>query len=218
LASSANFIRVYLQNSTYHPIGRRLVFARSARFGIQTPYGSSVSSEIPLPERFFAGGGTSLRGFGLNQAGPRDPFTGFPIGGQAMLIFNQDLRFPMHLPWIGDRLGGAVFYDAGNVFPNIRKISLRTSPLAPTFNPGSPGVCQTNCSNDLAYFSHTVGVEFRYTTPVGPVALDLGYQLNPARYLLQSGGTCPATPTAPCLTSLARLPAFQFFVNLGTTF
>ena len=106
-----------MQNSTYTPIGRRLVFARSTRFGIQTAYGNSISTDIPLPERFFAGGGTSLRGFGLNQAGPRDPVTGFPIGGQAELIFNQDLRFPMHLPLIGDRLGGAVFYDAGNVFP-----------------------------------------------------------------------------------------------------
>jgi outer membrane protein insertion porin family len=218
LASSANFIRVYLQNSTYHPIGRRLVFARSARFGIQTPYGSSLSSDIPLPQRFFAGGGTSLRGFALNQAGPRDAVTGFPVGGQAMLIFNQDLRFPMHLPLIGNRLGGAVFYDAGNVFPSIRKISLRTAPPAPTFGAGSPNVCLTNCTNELAYFSHTVGFEFRYSTPVGPVAVDLGYQLNPAKYLLQSGGTCPATPTAACLTSLAKLPAFQFFVNLATSF
>lgn len=216
IGSSANFLRVYLQNSTYHPIGRRLVFARSTRFGIQTPYGSSVSTDIPLPERFFAGGGTSLRGFALNQAGPRDPFTGFPIGGQAILIFNQDLRFPMHLPFIGNRLGGAVFYDAGNVFPSIRKISLRTSPPAPTLD--SSGVCLTNCTNDLAYFSHTVGFEFRYGTPIGPVALDLGYQLNAAKYLAQTGGTCPGTPTSACITPLANLPAFQFFVNLGTTF
>ena len=85
IGSSANFFRVYLQNSTYSPISRRLVFARSTRFGIQTPYGHSLSTDIPLPERFFAGGGTSLRGFGLNQAGPRDPVTGFPIGGQAVL-------------------------------------------------------------------------------------------------------------------------------------
>jgi len=80
IGSSANFIHIFFQNSTYHPIGRRLVFARSTRFGMQTPYGHSLSGEIPLPERFFAGGGTSLRGFGLNQAGPRDPITGFPIG------------------------------------------------------------------------------------------------------------------------------------------
>ncbi len=218
IGSSANFLRVYLQNSTYTPIGRRLVFARSTRFGIQTVYGDSLSTDIPLPERFFAGGGTSLRGFGLNQAGPRDPFTGFPIGGQAEIIFNQDLRFPMHLPLIGDRLGGAVFYDAGNVFPSIRKFSLRSTPAQPTFDPSNPNVCLTNCQNDLSYFSHTVGFEFRYGTPIGPVALDLGYQLNPAKYLIQSGGTCPSTPTAACLTNLTRLPAFQFFINLGTTF
>jgi outer membrane protein insertion porin family len=218
IGSSANFVRLYLQNSTYYPIGRRLVFARSTRFGIQTPYGGSLSGDIPLPERFFAGGGTTLRGFGLNQAGPRDPVTGFPIGGQAMLVFNQDLRFPMHLPLIGDRLGGAVFYDAGNVFPSIRKISLRTAPPAPTFDPSNPNVCLTNCTNELSYFSHTVGFEFRYSTPIGPVAVDLGYQLNPARFLVQTGGTCPATPTAACLTTLSRLPGFQFFVNLGTTF
>jgi outer membrane protein assembly complex protein YaeT len=218
IGSSANFIRVYLQNSTYTPISRRLVFARSTRFGVQTVYGNSVSTDIPLPERFFAGGGTSLRGFGLNQAGPRDPVTGFPIGGQAVLIFNQDLRFPMHLPLIGDRLGGAVFYDAGNVFASIRKISLRTAPPAPTFDPANSNVCLTNCTNELSYFSHTVGIEFRYGTPIGPVALDLGYQLNPARYLIQNGGTCPATQAAACLTTLARLPAFQFFINLGTTF
>ncbi len=218
LGSSADFIRVYLQNSTYHPIGRRLVFARSTRVGVQTPYRNSLSSDIPLPERFFAGGGLSLRGFGLNQAGPRDPVTGFPIGGQAMLVFNQDLRFPMHLPWIGDRLGGAVFYDAGNVFPSIRKITLRAAPPTPTFEPGNPNVCLTNCTNELAYFSHTVGFEFRYGTPIGPVALDLGYQLNPAQFLVQSGGVCPATATTACLTTLTKLPAFQFFFNLGTSF
>ncbi len=220
IGSSVNFLRVFLQNSTYHPFGRRLVFARSVRFGVQTPYGGSLSSNIPLPERFFAGGGTSLRGFTLNQAGPRDPLTGFPIGGQALLIFNQDLRFPMHLPLIGNRLGGAIFYDAGNVFPSIKKMSLRIAPPAPSFDPNNPNLCLTNCTNELTYFSHTAGFEFRYGTPIGPVKLDLGYQLNPARFLVQTGGTCPS-PTVTnttCLTKLSRLPSFQFFINLGTTF
>jgi outer membrane protein assembly complex protein YaeT len=223
IGSSTDFLRVFLQNSTYHPIGRRLVFARSVRFGVQTPYGNTLSNDIPLPERFFAGGGTSLRGFGLSQAGPRDPLTGFPIGGEALLVFNQDLRFPMHLPFIGNRLGGAVFYDAGNVFQNIRTISLRTAPPLPTigsavdvFNHPTT-VCLTNCTNELNYFSHTVGFEFRYGTPIGPVAFDLGYQLNPARFVIQSG-TCPATAASACQTTLSRVPSFQFFFNLGTTF
>ncbi len=204
VGSAVNFLRVFLQNSTYHPIGRWLVFARSVRFGVQTPYGNSLSTDIPLPERFFAGGGTSLRGFALNQAGPRDPLTGFPIGGQALLVFNQDLRFPMHLPLIGNRLGGAVFYDAGNVFPSVRTISLRTAPPPPTFDP--------NNLNEPNYFSHTVGFEFRYGTPIGPVAVDLGYQLNPARFVV------PVTVNGVPGVGLSRLPGFQFFINLGTTF
>ncbi len=212
IGSSANFFRIFLQNSTYHPIHRRLVFARSFRFGMQTPYGNTPSQEIPLPERFFAGGGTTLRGFGLNQAGPRDPITGFPVGGQALLVFNQDLRFPMHLPLIGNRLGGAVFYDAGNVFPSVRKVTLSTAPPVPIIN---AGVCLANCTNELNYFSHTVGFEFRYATPIGPVSIDLGYQLNPANFVVPIT-SCLANQT--CLMQLSRLPGFQFFINLGTTF
>jgi outer membrane protein insertion porin family len=215
IGSSANFLRIFLQNSTYYPIGRQLVFARSFRFGVQTPYGNTPSSEIPLPERFFAGGGTTLRGFGLNQAGPRDPETGFPIGGQALLVFNQDLRFPMRLPLIGNRLGGAIFYDAGNVFTSVRKITLSAAPPLPVFDPANPGVCLTNCTNELNYFSHTVGFEFRYGTPIGPISIDLGYQLNPAHFLVP---ITACVPNQTCLTQLSRLPGFQFFINLGTTF
>ena len=217
IGSSANFIRVYLQNSTYTPIGRRLVFARSTRFGIQTPYGNSLSTDIPLPERFFAGGGTSLRGFGLNQAGPRDSVTGFPIGGQAELIFNQDLRFPMHLPLIGDRLGGAVFYDAGNVFPSIRKISLRTAPPAPTFDPANPNVfdeLHERAELLLAYgrdrvslwhADRTCGARSRLSIEPGAIP-DSERRHVPGHHI---GGL----PDNPC-----EAPAFQFFINLGTTF
>ncbi len=210
LDSSASFLRVFMQNSTYLPIGRYLVFARSTVFGVETPYSTTLSDEIPLPERFFAGGGASLRGFGLNQAGPRDPLTGFPVGGLALVQFNQDLRFPMRLPWIGNRLGGGIFYDAGNVFTNFGNITLHSSPPAPVFSSTQPGTCLTNCTNDLNYFSHTVGFEFRYHTPVGPVSIDLAYQLNPPQFLL------PATTGTGLM--LSRLPAFQFFVNLGGSY
>ncbi len=213
IGSSANFSRVFLQNSTYHPLGKRLVFARTFRLGVQTPFGGSVSNDIPLPERFFAGGGTTLRGFGLNQAGPRDAVTGFPIGGQALLVFNQDLRFPMHLPFIGNRLGGAVFYDAGNVFTSFRKITLRPHPPVAAFDSHAPGVCLTNCTNELNYFSHTVGFELRYGTPIGPVAVDLAYQINPASFLAPL-----KQPNGSTVMGVSRLPHFQFFVNLGTTF
>ena len=142
IGSSASFFRAYFQNSSFHSFGRAFVFARSVRFGVEVPYGNTVEGNmpfepaqctapppavtppvIPLPERFFAGGGTSLRGFGLNQAGPRDPCTGFPIGGLALLIFNQEMRFPMKLPIVGNRLGGTLFYDGGNVYSDVNHIS-----------------------------------------------------------------------------------------------
>jgi outer membrane protein insertion porin family len=179
---------------------------------------------IPLPERFFAGGGTSLRGFALNQAGPRDAVTGFPVGGQALLVLNQEFRFPMRLPYVGTALGGAIFYDGGNVYSRLSRISFRTSLPKPTFTttPNPPGppltTCATNCSNELNYFSHTVGFGLRYATPVGPIRIDLGYQINRPFFVV------PCTPitsntTAPINCQKGtQLPGLQVFFNLGSTF
>lgn len=213
IGSAASFLRATYQNSTYTRLGPRLVFARSTRIGTEKPFAGSTESDIPLPERFFAGGGTTLRGFGLNQAGPRDPVTGFPVGGLGMLIFNQQLQFPMRLPLIGSRASGGIFYDAGNVFSTFSHISLRSAPPQPTLNPAQQTVCLTNCTNELNYFSHTVGFEIRYHTPVGPVSIDLAYQLNPARFVIPVNSALPNGPV-----TISRLPAFQFFVNLGSTF
>ncbi len=208
--SSASFVRFFLQNSSFHPIGRNLVFARSARLGVQEPFADTIVDEIPLPERYFAGGAYSLRGFGLNQAGPRDLVTGFPVGGLALLAFNQELRFPLRLPWTGDKLGGAFFYDAGNVFTSIRHITLRPEPRDPArcLPSTSTTVTTLNC-HELNFFAHAIGIGLRYATPVGPVRLDLGYLLNPARFVTDDG-----------MGNLTRerLPRFQFFLSIGSLF
>jgi outer membrane protein assembly complex protein YaeT len=205
IGSQASFVRLFFQNSTFHPFGRNLVFARSTRFGVQMTFGGTRDAEVPLPERFFAGGGNSLRGFGLNQAGPRDAVTGFPLGGLAMLLFNNELRFPMRLPFTALRLGGAVFYDAGNVFDSVSRISLRSRPPSPS---------------DINYFSHTLGFSVRYSTPIGPVRVDLGYALNPARFEFCAASAPPnplRCPAGQGITS-ARLPRFQIFFNIGSMF
>jgi outer membrane protein assembly complex protein YaeT len=213
IGSAASFLRATYQNSTYTHLGSHLVFARSTRIGTEKPFAGSSEANIPLPERFFAGGGTTLRGFGLNQAGPRDPVTGFPVGGLGMVIFNQQLQFPMRLPLIGSRASGGLFYDAGNVFTTLSQFSFRSAPPQPTLSLSQPTVCLTNCTNDLNYFSHTVGFEIRYHTPVGPVSIDLAYQLNPANFVIPVNTGVSNGPM-----TISRLPAFQFFVNLGSTF
>src|SRR6266403_461885 len=249
--SSASFLRFFFQNSTYYPIKRRFSFARSTRLGILVPYRDTVSLSfpapapaqclpgtapsgatptiIPLPERFFAGGGTSLRGFALNQAGPRDACTGFPVGGQAILVLNQEFRFPMRLPFIGTSLGGAIFYDGGNVYSRLSRISFRAMLPQPTFtlqNPALPAgptnvpVCATNCTNELNYFAHTIGLGVRYKTPVGPIRVDFGYQLNRPSFVIPIA--CPSNDKNCQVGSLGqqstRLPGFQIFFNLGASF
>src|SRR5579863_8883039 len=228
IGSSASFLRMYYQNSTYHPLGRRFSFARAFRFGVLQPYKDTVSLAfpaqttavqlIPLPERFFAGGGTSLRGFALNQAGPRD-LAGFPVGGQAVMEFHQEFRFPMRLPFIGSALGGALFYDGGNVYSRLSRITFRAYPPKPIFNPANPTECEFNCTNELNYFAHTVGFGLRYSTPVGPIRIDLGFQINRPQFV---SPICP-TDTPSCLDGhlgfqATRLPGFQIFFNLGSTF
>jgi outer membrane protein insertion porin family len=231
--SSASFIRVFLQNSTYRKITRNWSFARSLRIGILQPYASTVSLSfpsqsgtplpqlIPLPERLYAGGGTSLRGFALNQAGPRDSLTGFPVGGQAMLIFNQELRFPLKVPFVGNNLGGAFFYDGGNVYSRLSHITLRWKPPEPIFKPAYPGQtpgrfnpeqCEFNCTNELNYFSHTVGFGLRYATPVGPIRVDIGYDINQPHFVI------PCRSAAVLCQQATRLPKIQVFFNLGSSF
>lgn len=231
--SSASFMRLFLQNSTYRKITRNWSFARSARIGILQPFASTVSLSfpaqsgrplpqlIPLPERLYAGGGTSLRGFALNQAGPRDSLTGFPVGGQAMLVFNQELRFPLKVPFVGSNLGGALFYDGGNVYSRLSHITLRWKPPEPVFQAAYPGQtpgrfnpqqCVLNCTNELNYFSHTVGFGLRYATPVGPIRVDLGYAINRPNFVI------PCRNAAVLCQQATRLPRIQVFFNLGSSF
>jgi len=233
IGSSASFVRVFLQNSTYRPITRNWSFARSIRIGILQPYASTVSLTfpaptqsplpqlIPLPERLYAGGGTSLRGFALNQAGPRDSLSGFPVGGQAMLILNQELRFPLRVPYAGTKIGGALFYDGGNVYSRVERITLRWAPPKPVFVTAYPGQlpgrfnptrCIYNCTNELNYFSHTIGFGLRYATPVGPIRIDLGYEINRAEFVI------PCRNAAVLCQEGARLPKLQIFFNLGSSF
>ena len=115
LGSDVNYVRAYGQLSLFMPLLPRLTWAQGYRIGV-------VPGDDPfllIEDRFFAGGASSVRGFGEGSLGPRGP-DGVPIGGQTSLIFNQELRFPV---W--RRLYMGAFYDAGNVFAVARELDLR---------------------------------------------------------------------------------------------
>ncbi len=146
LLGSNDYLSLYTQNSYYKRLPGALIMATSLRFGAAHPYGGDTS--IPISERFFAGGASSLRGFDTDFAGPLDPVTNNPVGGNALIIANLEMRVPLvHAV----RLAG--FYDTGNVFRELSDVS-------------------------LTGFSHTVGIGIRLKTPFGPLRADYGYNLN----------------------------------------
>jgi outer membrane protein assembly factor BamA len=163
--SSANFIHFLGQTAYYREVRASTVLANSVRLGLAKPFAGST---IPLSERFFSGGATSLRGFPINGAGPQrdvsvcnnpaDKSTCFavrvPVGGNMLFILNSELRFPLG---IKKGLGGVAFYDGGNVYDRISIQRL------------------------VDNYTHTVGFGVRYETPVGPLRFDIARRLNGPR-------------------------------------
>jgi outer membrane protein insertion porin family len=143
--AESNFIKASVKYQRYVPISQTITFSVTARGGLG--YG-----QIPIHERFFAGGSNTFRGQPFDRLGPEDPTSLMPVGGKALLLLNLELTLPL-FPTMPD-LSGAVFYDKGNVFRERRNF-------------------------DLADLQDAVGVGIRYRTPLGPVRLDLGWNLRP---------------------------------------
>ena len=235
--SQRNFYRVLARNATYTPLGHDIVLARQTQVGAIIPFNTAAGltpfDAIPLPERFFGGGSVSMRGFGDNQAGPRDigtanqapgpatkTPTGFPIGGNGLFFNNIELRFPLLWP----NVTGVFFHDMGNIYRNFGDISLR-------YHQNSfPQNNQYGVNYDFNYAVQAAGFGIRYKTPLGPIRVDLAYTPNPTRYLgfsqnesFQDLLNCkpgqignPAYPA--CDPSPQRLGHFQFFFSIGQAF
>lgn len=162
IGSSVNFARLRAQVAHYQDLHAGIVWANSLRIGLAEPF---AGSRVPVSELFFSGGGSTLRGFSLNGAGPQrsvpvcsDPANPsscsqiqVPVGGKQLFILNSEFRFPVPLK---KGLGLVAFYDGGNVYQHI----------------GFNGFIRD--------YSNTVGVGLRYKTPFGPVRVDLGHNLN----------------------------------------
>jgi outer membrane protein insertion porin family len=216
--SQSNFTRLFVENSSYYSFaenknisGRRWTFARSTRIGVENPLANAntIGGTVPLPERFFTGGSNSHRGFAINQAGPRDPQTGFPLGGNGLFLNNLEIRTPsIALPYVGENLSAVLFHDAGNVFGSASDIfpSLGhwSQPHKETCLPQSTLPC------DFNYISQAVGLGVRYRTPIGPVRVDFGYNLSPPVFPVRDDPI-----RGPYLDHTGH---FNFYFSIGQTF
>jgi outer membrane protein insertion porin family len=153
--SSQGFLSFFSQNSYYRPLPKSFQLAASVRVGLA--HSLEQDPDLPISERFFAGGSSSLRGFDTDYAGPLDPGSNKPLGGNALIVGSMEIRIPLFRFM---RLAG--FYDTGNVFRSIRDISAHG-------------------------FSHTLGGGLRIKTPFGPLRADYGYNLNLSSDLIHRG-------------------------------
>ncbi|MCX5666482.1 MAG: outer membrane protein assembly factor BamA [Candidatus Omnitrophica bacterium] len=131
----------------YGTFFQKFVVELKARAGWSSPYGKSNS--VPIYERFFAGGANTIRGYKERKVGPRDPGSDEPIGGEALLLGNAEVTFPIY----EKILKGAIFYDIGNVWAKSGDF-LKTGD-----------------------YKSGAGIGIRVNTPVGPFRLDWGYPL-----------------------------------------
>ncbi len=182
LGSNVDFAKLTAQVAYYKKLKKipdNVIWANSIRIGLAQPFAGSF---VPLSEAFFTGGGSTLRGFPLDSAGPQRQvqvcstgsstdctFIQVPTGGNEQLLLNSEFRIP--LP-IKKNLGMVLFYDGGNVFPSV------------------------GFHDFTSLYSNNIGTGLRYATPVGPVRIDIGRNLDP----------------------VPGISATQYFISIGQAF
>ncbi len=115
IGSETDFVKSFTQAQYYRPF-RKTVIATSFRLGLA--WGFRETDRLPISQRFFAGGGRTIRGFEQDKAGPLDE-NGEPEGGNTLTIMNLEYRFPVF-----GSLGAVVFLDYGTVFRLISDVSI----------------------------------------------------------------------------------------------
>ena len=167
IGSQVGFAKTLLRGFAYRriPGTERVVVATGARIGLAAGFPRKVElpdrapdntviiatvQDIPASARFFAGGDTTVRGYALDRLGDEETIdsAGFPKGGQALLIFNAELRVPV---WRD--LGAVAFLDAGNVYARVQDL-------------------------DVGNMRGGAGFGVRYRSPIGPIRIDLGFKLD----------------------------------------
>ena len=174
-----------------------------------------IDLTLPISERFFSGGSTTLRGFNFEEAGPRqvvipegefrdqeknivflNPFT-VPVGGNALAVLNLEARIP-----VTRSVQVVPFYDGGNVFRRIGDLFGKedTTPVPP-----GDILAAINKANLRAHWTNTVGLGFRLQTPFGgALAVDYGVLLNPPEFLIPQRGPTTLFDGTPAIFRLHR--------------
>ena len=177
LGSEVGYVKASFQASTFRALDARAtnVLALRGQLGLARGFARavrsiggdgqpvvSVVSDLPISQRFFAGGSTTVRGFHVDRLGiyePQcvpagticgviDPTTGLSVGGNGVVVANAELRHVLR-----PTLAVVGFVDTGNVFARASDF-------------------------DLSRLRTALGFGVRYNSPLGPIRVDVGFKLN----------------------------------------
>jgi outer membrane protein assembly complex protein YaeT len=146
IGTHVHFEKTTLEGRHYFGLGQETVLALRLKLG--GILSCSPVADIPVTRRFYAGGSSSVRGYGYNSLGPLSD-KGVLLGGNGLVEASTELRFPLK-----GSLTGVAFVDAGNATP--KAFSLKGAEI-----------------------KIGAGVGVRYTSPVGPVGVDIAWKLEP---------------------------------------
>ncbi|HEX6183996.1 MAG TPA: BamA/TamA family outer membrane protein, partial [Pyrinomonadaceae bacterium] len=244
LGGNLSFSKLNLRYQRYHAIGRLrdTVLAASVQLGLAGLFQmrdrnsngviDDADRRLPISERFFSGGATSLRGFSFEEAGPRvvAPFCTF--GPQPGPVTNTNPPPTLLQPCgtFRDREGELVAVNpftvpiGGNAMAVInleaRVAITRNIQAVPFYDGGNvfdrvsdlfrAGRCEAGRDpNSCQKWTHTVGLGLRLKTPLGSIGADWAYLLNPPEFVVpQFGGA----------TAIHRLKNNQIHFRFGQTF
>jgi outer membrane protein insertion porin family len=154
-----NFIKSVTDSAWYFPLFWDTAFLARGRFGYVE---SLIDKPVPLSERFYVGGPSTVRGFRYGADGPEDSLQN-RIGGNKEVIFNFEYTFPI-IP--AARLKGVLFYDIGRAFSTDN----------PNFNPSAPD--DKRSSVKFSELRSTYGWGFWWLSPIGPLKFEWGYIIH----------------------------------------
>jgi len=149
LGGDAQFTKVEGSSGWYFPMPFKTVFHIKGSAG---QVFENESGKLPVYERFFLGGLSSIRGFEFGKVSPIDAATGDRIGGDKMWYTNTEVIFPL-LKTQG--LDGLVFFDSGQVLDNDENWG------------------------DTSSIKKAAGAGIRWLSPMGPLSIVWGFNLDP---------------------------------------
>ncbi len=152
IGGDARFYRLIAEGSNYQHLWNEFIGMVHAKIGRAAGYDDKP---LPITERFFMGGPSTLRGFTIRDIGPKDSL-GEAIGGEASLLFNVELQYRFTRFF-----RGFLFYDRGNVYGGDDAFGNTTDQLY-----------------DLENMRHAWGFGIHFFSPIGPITMAYGFKLD----------------------------------------